>query len=931
MMLVQMLKNSPTLTWCVIRHTLHNCNVQQLRHLCVPASLYEKDKKWVDKLTKETMLDIENIWKERLADYDTKRSSRTQIEDDKKKFYVLSMFPYPSGKLHMGHVRVYTISDMMARYHRMLGHKVIHPMGWDAFGLPAENAAIERNLHPKDWTYRNIDVMKEQLKSLCCAFDWDRELATCDPQYYRWTQYIFLKMYEAGLAYQKQASVNWDPIDNTVLADEQIDNDGNSWRSGAKVEKKYLRQWYLKTTSLAQDLYAGLDTVRSDLWKEVITLQKHWIGECTGCRFDFKLVGPEGELEDPLSVFTLNPETLCGTSHIALSTNHRLNIPEYYTETETVLSTQDREVMLNVKARNPLTNELIPVVMSKLSEEIMDTNDCCLGTPCDSETHRKVAELHGIEWRNIFSRNDSCNEQVMMTDDKRINGLTRTKAAEVIENIAKDEGFGGYKVSPNLRDWLISRQRYWGTPIPIIHCKTCKAVPVPYEDLPVVLPETSKPNTGVGHSVLLENEEWLNVKCPKCGGDAKRETDTMDTFVDSSWYFLRYLDPNNTSLPVSRELAEKYMPVDLYIGGVEHAYLHLYYARFFNYFLTNIGMIDHCEPFVNLLTQGMVKGESYKIKKTGVYIPPSDAEKIDGKYVQKGTGEKLIVAYEKMSKSKHNGVDPQDLFREFGADMTRLCILSNVSPKSERNWNNEVYVGVQKWLNRVWSLVGVLVNEPTIKTKATEEQISQWDKKIKTFRNKYLAEINYHMEVTFLFNTAISRLHELTSDLKKVPVEVAIESEEYKHSVLNLIKMISPNAPMFSMECWSALKQEGHVLDQDWPSVDEDAELELTVLCNGEVVGHTSILCKDLNSLDVDKAMTIARNQNTFDDILGSHEIKHKKLSVIENWKASLMLKVPGLKTNEKGDKKGKKGDKSKKNKAAKTESDKEKISSNVS
>lgn len=903
------------MTWSVLKRKL--TSIQQLRMLCVPASLYEKTGEWAHRLNREKMLEVEEIWKERLHSYDRQKSlESSKTEGNSEKFYVLSMFPYPSGKLHMGHVRVYTISDAVARYHRMLGHKVIHPMGWDAFGLPAENAAIERGLHPKEWTYNNISTMKEQLKNLCCAFDWEREVTTCDPSYYKWTQYIFLKMYESGLVYQREASVNWDPVDQTVLADEQVDDEGHSWRSGAKVEKRYLRQWYIRTTAYAQALLDGLDTVRSDLWKNVISLQKTWIGQCTGCRLDFQIQDGDKDFQDPLSVFTNIPEAVYGVSHIALSSSHRYNQEQYYTKGHS--TSTDGEILLKMKARHPFTGELLPVVVSRLSKESMNDNDCLLGVPCESEVDRQVADIHGILWKQVFSEDSSQDSEVVINSDTMVDGLNRKDAANRVMAEAREKGIGGHRVSSHLKDWLISRQRYWGTPIPMIHCSNCKSVPVPFEDLPVVLPATSKPSVGKEGSVLQEDEQWLNVKCPNCGGPAKRETDTMDTFVDSSWYFLRYLDYGIQDLPVSREIAEKYMPVDLYIGGIEHALLHLYYARFFSYFLCDIGMSCHKEPFVNLLTQGMVKGESYKVKKTGMYLKPGEVEKVDGKYVQKSTGEPLIVKYEKMSKSKHNGVDPEDLFKEYGADMTRLCILSNVSPQSDRNWNNEVYTGVQKWLHRVWTLVGVLVQTPEIKQTATLEEIDEWNNKIKSFRNHYLAELTFHMNRSFMFNISISRMHEITSLLKKVPVEVAVNSEEYKRTVKDLVVMIAPFAPMFSSECWAGLKQPGHVLDQRWPEVDADAKLRLNVSCNEDFIGFVEVEKEQLNSLTKDLAIGLVKQQTFYSDTVSDHKVASYILKVNENWNATLCLVVPSL-VAEKDNKKGKKGE-SKKNKKGKVD-----------
>ncbi|XP_052231121.1 leucine--tRNA ligase, mitochondrial-like isoform X2 [Dreissena polymorpha] len=839
----------PSLTWCVLRHTF-----RQLQHYRGLTSLYETTGKWESQLRRESMLAIEAAWKHQLQEID----GNTRSKD-----------------------------------------KVIHPMGFDAFGLPAENAAIERGLHPKSWTYSNIETMKQQLENLCCNFDWDRELTTCDPSYYRWTQYIFLKMYEAGLVYQKKASVNWDPVDKTVLADEQIDATGRSWRSGSIVEQRYLNQWYIRTTAYAKSLWDGLETVRSDLWKDVVDLQKNWIGQCTGCRLDFQI--QNGEPYDFLSIFTDHPEAIYGISHIIVPASHLYNTPQYHTlGLGQGVGTGPR--VLTVQAVHPLTGDRIPIVVAASvargaegSETSSMQSDCTLGIPALSSSDLQIAQQLLLKWQPVYSDNQ---DNPTMTNSYQFDGMTRSAAAEAVMHLAQSRGFGGYPVSSRLHDWLISRQRYWGTPIPIIHCSSCGAVPVPYEDLPVGLPDTSTP----GHAALLDNDAWHDVKCPRCGCAARRETDTMDTFVDSSWYFLRYLDNHNLDLPFAREVTEKYMPVDLYIGGIEHAYLHLYYARFFSHFLHDKEMCAHREPFVNLLTQGMVKGESYKHARTGVYLRPDLVHKQGSKYVEKATGDEVIVRYEKMSKSKYNGVDPEELFAEYGADMTRLCILSNVAPKSDRNWNNDVYVGVQNWLNRVWSLIGPLVEPVARQPEVTPNELNQWDCTIKSFRNKYLLEIRYHMDVTFLFNTAIARMHEMTSDLKKVPQPVAMVSEEYKRAVRDLVVMIAPSAPMFSLECWSCLQgagvvtKDGNVLDAAWPEADVDAEYWLKVQINkSQIIGKVALNRDQFDSLSEENVLQFVRNENFYPNSIRDCDIVETQLSIRPRWTARVSLMVPGF------------------------------------
>lgn len=486
-------------------------------------------------MTREIRLAVEEYWKPRVKAEDEARIRAT--EPGKNKYYVLSMFPYPSGKLHMGHVRVYTISDAMARYHRLLGHEVIHPMGWDAFGLPAENAAIERKELPQNWTHSNIEAMRAQLDDLSLSFDWDTEVTTCDPSYYKWTQYIFLKMFEAGLVYRRQGEVNWDPVDQTVLADEQIDEQGLSWRSGAKVEKRYLEQWYIRTTAYSQSLQDGLNTIDSQLWKDVMVVQRDWIGECNGCRIEFKVKKNGRYQKDPLSVYTHTPELLYGVSHIVLSDKHRLNEPQLHKQ-----KLDWHITMLTLEAEHPITMAPIPIVVSS-SREFTEGTDSSLGIPCMSSEDQVIANKLQLEWQQVVDEEDDT-----VINSEWITGLSRTEAFDAVTQLAKKKGFGGHLASPYLKDWLISRQRYWGTPIPMVHCGKCGAVPVPYEELPVKLPYVTE-FTGKGASPLTQNKEWLNVKCPKCGGAATRETDTMDTFVDSSWYFLRYLDSKNNITP----------------------------------------------------------------------------------------------------------------------------------------------------------------------------------------------------------------------------------------------------------------------------------------------------------------------------------------------------------------------------------------------
>ncbi|KAL8590252.1 hypothetical protein ACOMHN_006368 [Nucella lapillus] len=555
------------LSWCAwLHHRQRLTAAFTLRPLV--RTLFSQTGVWEKELIQKEREQIEKHWMPIIKENDQLRCQ--QQDAGKDKYYVLSMFPYPSGRLHMGHVRVYTLSDTMARFHRLAGRSVIHPMGWDAFGLPAENAAIERGEKPDQWTYENIASMRQQLDQLGCSFDWHREFATCDPAYYRWTQYLFLKMLEAGLVYQKEGEVNWDPVDMTVLADEQIDEAGRSWRSGAMAEKRYLKQWYIKTTAMAQSLYEGLEEVDQDLWGDIVQLQRHWIGQCDGTRLRWDVQSVAGEQYDPLHIYTSTPEAVYGVAFIAVSPQHRLNQPALYQEN---IHPDAKDIPLSLRARHPFTSDYLPIVVSS-SLEFDDFNDTQLGIPSTDEAAQTVAEQLGIPCLEVLQ---GAEGEQQLIDSQDMNGLIRSEAFQAVLKKAKEAGVGGDLVSRRLRDWLISRQRYWGTPIPVVHCDHCQAVPVPHKDLPVVLPAIDR-LTGRGPSPLTQQDDWVHTTCPRCGGAARRETDTMDTFVDSSWYFLRYLDPANTDRPFSKQLADRGMPVDLYIGGKEHAVMHLYYV-----------------------------------------------------------------------------------------------------------------------------------------------------------------------------------------------------------------------------------------------------------------------------------------------------------------------------------------------------------------
>ncbi|KAK3097057.1 hypothetical protein FSP39_005969 [Pinctada imbricata] len=844
-------------TYCTMRHLQRKYKYWSKSWF---RSLFSQTGKWDEAICNSDLLKrIEEHWKPILQQ---RNVDKLKDPDQKKKpkYYVLSMFPYPSGNLHMGHVRVYTISDIIARFQEMRGKQVIHPMGWDAFGLPAENAAIERGISPEKWTRSNISVMKSQLQDMCCSFDWDMELATCDPEYYRWTQYIFLKMYEAGLAYQKDDIVNWDPVDKTVLANEQIDEHGCSWRSGAKVEKRYLRQWFLQTTAYSKSLVDGLSEVDPDLWQDVVSIQRNWIGECTGCHIKFQLRNGEETFGDPVYVFTECPELLYGISHIVLPTSHRFNSPKYYKDK----SMPDSDIQLTIEAVHPLTNQILPVVVSKTTDT-EDFIEMKLGIPDISHVDKEMADRLGVKWNSVI-------ENGKLVNSHQLDGLTRQEAFDVSRQILIDHKVGGHLTNSKLKDWLISRQRYWGTPIPIIHCPKCKAVPVPYEDLPVKLPVI---DTSTDRSTSLQQyTSWIQTKCPRCGGEAKRETDTMDTFLDSSWYFLRYLDVKNQTVPFSREKVDHYMPVDLYVGGKEHAVLHLYYARFFNHFLYDEGLVSQREPFINLLTQGYVMAKSYRTKKEGRYLRPQQVDFSDSKPTEKDTGEKLIVEWEKMSKSKYNGADPQEFIKQYGVDATRMSVVAGAKPSAQRNWSNDLYTSTLRWKAAVWRLVRAYIEVKNQGSKAVDpDLLREHEDKIKVWRNLCVFKVFVAFEHLFNIGEATARLHSLVNNLKKVPADVQQHSSEFERALTDLILLMAPIVPNFAEECFMGLSSVGShsnyvwgnsVFDQSWPEADKDHMVDIDVQANNLELFDFQVRLGSLTELTEDDIMLQCRKEELF-------------------------------------------------------------------
>ncbi|HJN36951.1 MAG TPA: leucine--tRNA ligase [Prochlorococcaceae cyanobacterium Fu_MAG_50] len=811
----------------------------------------------------------QTLWRQKVIDR-TPQSSSTQ-----KPFYALSMFPYPSGSLHMGHVRNYVITDVIARVQRMRGDAVLHPMGWDAFGLPAENAAIERNIDPGLWTDRNIEQMRAQLGRLGLSIDWSREQATCHSDYYRWTQWLFLELFEGGLAYQQDATVNWDPIDQTVLANEQVDAEGRSWRSGAQVEQRQLRQWFLRITDYADALLDDLD--RLDGWPErVRTMQANWIGRSRGAEIDFSTGGDQPQT---ITVFTTRPDTLFGASYLVLAPDHQLVdqlcslehqdqvtafrdlIADLSTQERTSDDRPKRGIPIGAEVINPANGEPIPVWIADYVLADYGTG-AVMGVPAHDERDFLFARRHELPVRQVIqvpgtdehnSDGQAWTGPGVMIHSGPFDGLTNEEAKQTITATGAEAGWARAKVQYRLRDWLISRQRYWGCPIPIIHCSSCGAVPVPREDLPVELPRNID-LSGKGGSPLLQQEDWLQSSCPNCGNSARRETDTMDTFMCSSWYFLRFADPNNTELPFAAEAANHWLPVQQYVGGIEHAILHLLYARFFTKALRDRGLVDVDEPFERLLTQGMVQSITYRNPATGRYVAP-DRVVDPGDPRDPDSGESLEVLFEKMSKSKHNGVDPAAVIDRYGADTARMFILFKAPPEKDLEWDDADVEGQFRFLQRLWRLVDGVTSarsqSPSGPAPLRLDQqlperpadLSETETTVRRAVHTAVQAVSEDLSGELQFNTAISELMKLSNalsgNLDDLREPIACEA------ISVLVRLLAPFAPHLAEEFWLQLQGDGSIHQQPWPSHDPEAlvldTIELVIQVKGKLRGTIQV------------------------------------------------------------------------------------------
>ncbi|MGZ9108865.1 MAG: leucine--tRNA ligase [Micavibrio sp.] len=772
------------------------------------------------------------------------------------KYYVLEMFPYPSGRIHVGHVRNYSLGDVVARYKKAKGFNVIHPMGWDAFGLPAENAAMERDEHPGSWTYGNIEIMRGQLQSMGLSIDWSREVATCHPDYYRHEQKMFLDFFRKGIAYRKESMVNWDPVDNTVLANEQV-IDGKGWRTGAPVERRKLSQWFLKITDYAEDLLNGLGTL--DRWPDKVRLmQENWIGKSRGLQFRFDLK----DSAEKIDVFTTRPDTLFGAAFVAIAPDHPLaktlaggkpGFDDFIRKcqaagTSEAAIEQAEKIGFDtgVRAVHPFDSSIeLPVYLANFV--LMDYGTGAIfGCPAHDQRDFEFATKYNLPIKQVVApaNHEAVNlpysEDGILINSDFLNGLDVESAkAAAIEKIEK-AGKGQGKTQYRLRDWGVSRQRYWGCPIPMIHCKTCGIVPVPDDQLPVTLPDDvtfDKPGNPLAH-----HPTWKHVTCPSCKGAAERETDTFDTFFESSWYFARYCDPRNENAAFSKEKAAYWLPVDQYIGGVEHAVLHLLYARFFTRALKDCGYLDVAEPFAGLFTQGMVTHATYKDKEGKWLYPTQAIRKEDGSFVHADDGSKVIEGrIEKMSKSKKNVIDPDDILNTYGADAARLFILSDSPPDRDLEWTVSGIEGALKFINRLHRMV----TETAVpqQEKPPSFDAAAQDLRAQTHRalNGVAADIDaFHM------NKAVARLRELANAIEKyeTPDWAKREALEY------LVRGFNPMMPHVTEELWAHLGHKTILAESAWPGIEESLLQSDTVTIAVQVNGKlkaTIILPKDMD------------------------------------------------------------------------------------
>ena len=763
--------------------------------------------------------------------------SESSSNDKQEKYYCLSMFPYPSGRLHMGHVRNYTIGDVISRYQRMLGKNVMQPMGWDAFGLPAENAAMQHGVHPADWTYKNIDYMRDQLKQLGFGYDWSREIATCDPDYYKWEQWFFLKLLDKGLVYKKTAPVNWCPNDMTVLANEQV-IDGCCWRCDTKVERKELAQWFLKITAYADELLTSLDTL--DGWPEQVkTMQANWIGRSEGVEMDFAVP----DQEEPLRIYTTRPDTLMGVTYLAVAAEHPLALKaatrnqvivdfieacKTMETSEAAMETMEKKgIDSGIKALHPITGEAVPVWIANFVLMGYGTG-AVMAVPAHDQRDYEFATKYGIAIKQVIysavGEPDDCSEQAftakgVLRNSGQFDDLTSAQAFIAISETLEKDNKGTRKVNFRLRDWGVSRQRYWGAPIPVIYCDCCGTVPVPEQDLPVTLPRDVVLDGS--QSPLVAHPTFSKTTCPKCGADARRETDTFDTFMESSWYFARFASSKADSM--LNASANYWLPVDHYIGGIEHAILHLLYARFFTKLLRDEGLLTCDEPFKRLLTQGMVLKDGSK-----------------------------------MSKSKGNTVDPQELIAQYGADTVRLFVMFAAPPEQSLEWSDSGVEGAFRFLKRLWRQAYLHIQSGGSSHTLDKASLTEEQQAVRRQVHQTLQKVTNDMGVRIIFNTAIAANMELVNTLSKFTDESANGKAVRQEALEAIVLMLAPMVPHICHQLWLDLGHQEAVVSAAWPKVDESAlaqdNVEYVIQVNGKLRSKISVA----TSLSSDEIQALA-------------------------------------------------------------------------
>lgn len=811
-------------------------------------------------------------------DWESQKAFKVADTVEGPRRYILSMFPYPSGKLHMGHVRNYTIGDVISRFHRLKGETVLQPMGWDAFGLPAENAAIAHQVAPAKWTFENIDYMRNQLKKLGLAVDWDREFATCTPEYYRWEQWLFVQLYKKGLIYRKLSTVNWDPVDQTVLANEQVEN-GRGWRSGALVEKRDIPMYYFRITDYAQELLDDLDTLKDGWPQQVLTMQRNWIGRSQGMEITFPSANPE-VYSDGLTVFTTRADTLMGVTYVAVAAEHPMALKAAETNpelkafieecrmgsvAEADLATAEKKgIATGLSVKHPVTGEEVPVwianyvLMSYGSGAVM-------AVPSHDERDFEFANKYGLTIKQVIDAKGADDADFDATqwqewygskEGKLVNsgefdGLDFQGAFDAFLAKLEPQGLANVKVQFRLRDWGVSRQRYWGCPIPMINCPTCGQVPVPEDQLPVVLPTDVVPD-GSGNP-LNKMPEFYETKCPCCGGDARRETDTLDTFVESSWYYARYASPDFTNGMVKPEAGQTWLPVNQYIGGVEHAILHLLYARFFHKLMRDEGVVQGNEPFTNLLTQGMVLADTYyreaeSGKKT--WFNPADIELekdekgriTSAKYKEDGQ-DVVVGGQEKMSKSKNNGIDPQAIIDQYGADTARVFMMFAAPPDQSLEWSDAGVEGANRFLKRVWRLATGFLEQGNNVSAINKATLSTAAQDLRRKTHETIQKVGDDIERRHAFNTAIAAMMELLNANNKFEAKDDNDVAVARESIITLLTLLAPFAPHLSQ---TLLAQFGiELTSAQFPSVDESALTRNTqtivVQVNGKLRGKLEV------------------------------------------------------------------------------------------